>query len=84
MAMPTKNVAAIIRAITPSFCGGDSLLICLSKSSWSYRFIFAVPIFVHRKRCKPTAVSLTDRAEQILGSLVARCSMMALAINSKI
>ena len=46
-AMPTKNIAAAsITAIAPSFCGGTSLRICLSKSSWSRRSIFEVPIFV--------------------------------------
>jgi hypothetical protein len=68
MAMPTKNIAASITAITPSFRDGERLRICLSKSSWSYRFIFAVPIFVHRKLSKTAVVSLTV-AEQILGSV---------------
>src|SRR6516164_2853231 len=31
--MPTKNIVASIKAITPSFLGGVSLRICLSKSS---------------------------------------------------
>ena len=31
--MPTKNIAASIKAITPSCRGGVSLRICLSKSS---------------------------------------------------
>jgi hypothetical protein len=77
MAMPTKNIAASITAITPSFRGGERLRICLSKSSRSRRFIFTVPIFVYRKRSKTAVVSLTvvkqilgSAAEQILGSLI--------------
>jgi hypothetical protein len=31
----------------------------LSKSSWSYRFIFEAPKFVHRKRSRIDAVPLT-------------------------
>jgi hypothetical protein len=50
IAMPTKNIAASITAITPSFGGGPSRRICLSKSSWSRRSIFEVPIFVCAKR----------------------------------
>jgi hypothetical protein len=63
--MPTKNITASKTAITPSFVGGVSLRICLFKSSWSYWFIFAVPIFVHRKRYKRSAVSLTGRGTNI-------------------
>jgi hypothetical protein len=50
--MPTKNIAASITAITPSFRGGLSLRICLSKSSWSRRFIFEVPILSTRNATK--------------------------------
>src|SRR6266436_6584913 len=50
--MPTKNIAASITAITPSFQGGLSLRICLSKSSWSRRFIFEVPILSTRNATK--------------------------------
>jgi len=44
--IPTKNNAASNTAIAPSLRGGLSLRICLSKSSWSRRSIFEVPIFV--------------------------------------
>jgi hypothetical protein len=64
--MPTKNIAASITAITPSFRGGENLRICLSNSSWSRLSIFAVPIFVHKKRGKAAVVSLTV-AEHIFG-----------------
>src|SRR5437868_4863505 len=77
-AIPTKNIAANITAIAPSFRSGLSLPICLSKSSWSRRsilrspflFIGNVPIFVHREhreRGNTVAVSLTA-LEQTLGS----------------
>jgi len=52
--MPTTNIAASNTAIAPSFRGGLSLPTCLSKSSWSYRFIFEVPNFyqcVTRQHC---------------------------------
>ena len=42
-AIPTKNIAANITAIAPSFRGGLSLPICLSKSSWSRRSILMSP-----------------------------------------
>jgi hypothetical protein len=42
-AIPTKNIAANITAIAPSFRGGLSLPICLSKSSWSVRSILMSP-----------------------------------------
>jgi hypothetical protein len=67
-AMPTKNIAAIITAITPSFCGGPSLRICLSKSSWSRRSIFEVPIFglcETRQNCRCS----TDRRGTNIGFL---------------
>jgi hypothetical protein len=67
--MPAKNIAASITAITPSFRGGESVRICLFKSSRSRRSIFAVPIFVHRKRGKAAVVSLTI-AEGTLGSVI--------------
>jgi hypothetical protein len=68
MAMPTKNVAASNTAITPSFCGGLSLRICLSKSSWSRWSILEVPIILFmgnaaKLRC------FTDRCGTILGSV---------------
>ena len=44
--IPTKNITASITPISPSFRGGLSLRICLSKSSSSRRFILEVPIFV--------------------------------------
>jgi hypothetical protein len=44
--IPTKNITASITAIAPSFRGGLSLRICLSKSSSSRWFILEVPIFV--------------------------------------
>jgi len=69
MAMPTKNIAASIRAIAPSFRGGLSFRVCLSKSSWSYRFIFEVPKFVHRKRSRTDAVPLTT-VERTFGSVM--------------
>jgi hypothetical protein len=46
MAMPAKNIAASITAITPSFRGGERLRNCLSNSSRSRRFIFTVPIIL--------------------------------------
>ena len=83
--MPTKNIAAAsITAIAPSFRGGTSLRICLSKSSWSRRSIFEVPIFVHAKRGKTAAVPLTV-AELTLGSLIGGANALlngGLAINS--
>src|SRR6516225_10660624 len=69
MAMPTKNIAASIRAIAPLFRGGLSFRVCLSKSSWSYRFIFEVPKFVHRKRSRTDAVPLTT-VEGTFGSVM--------------
>jgi hypothetical protein len=59
MATPTKNIAASITPITPSFRGALSLRICLSKSSSSRRSIFTSPIFVDAKRNKTAAVPLT-------------------------
>jgi hypothetical protein len=59
MAMPTKNIAASNTAIAPSFGGGVSLRICLSKSSRSCRSIFDVPIFVRAKRDNTVTVPLT-------------------------
>ena len=69
MAMPTKNIAASITAITPSFRGAVSLPICLSKSSRSYRSIFTSPFFVNAKRKKPAAVPLIVE-EQIVSSVI--------------
>jgi hypothetical protein len=60
MATPTKNIAASITTITPSFRGALSLRICLSKSSFSRRSIFTSPIFIDAKRNKTAAVPLTS------------------------
>jgi hypothetical protein len=57
--MPTKNIAASITIITPSLCGGVSLRICLSKKFPITSVHFLGPHFVHRKRSKAAAVSLT-------------------------
>ncbi len=77
--IPTKNIAASNTTITPSFRGGLSLRICLSKSSWSYRSILMVPNFVRAKRGNIAPVPLTV-AEQTLGSSLkwraTHCSMM--------
>src|SRR5215469_14683284 len=65
--MPTKNIPASNTAIAPSFRGGLSLCICLSKSSWSRRSIFTSPFLSERKRDNAVTVPLTAQ-EQTLGS----------------
>jgi len=68
-AMPTKNIATSITAITPSFRGGESLRICLSKSSWSRRSIFTSPFLFKGNAEKLLSVS-PFAVEQTLGSLI--------------
>jgi hypothetical protein len=65
--MPTKNIAASNTAIMPSFRGGLSLRICLSKSSWSRRSILRSPFCLceTRQNCRCS----TDCAGT-LGSLI--------------
>jgi hypothetical protein len=82
--MPTKNIAASIIAITPSFRGGVSLRICLSKSSWSRRSILMSPFCPceTRQECRCS----TTVAERTLGSLIGGCYSPlndALAIDFK-
>jgi hypothetical protein len=83
--MPTKNIAASNTAITPSFRGGPSLRICLSKKFLVASVHFDVPNFVRAKRGKPAAVPLTV-AELTLSSLIGGAYpwlMVALAIKFK-
>ena len=65
--MPSKNIAASIIAIMPSFRGGVSLRICLSKSSQSRRSILRSPFCLceTRQNCRCS----TDRRGTNVGFL---------------
>ena len=83
--MPTKNIAASNTTITPSFRGGVSIRICLSKSSWSCRSILMSPFVLIGNAAKLPPVSLTVAGRtlsSLIGGTISR-SKMPLAINSR-
>ena len=65
MATPTKNIAASITTITPSFRGALSIRICLSKSSFSRRSFY-------RRKTQQNCHRSADRRGTIVSSLISR------------